>query len=195
MIKIEHIVTPDPDDFVKEMLKFQGNYRLIGSGSYGEVFGSKSSNIAYKVGSIEENFPYLTFINAIIKESKHNPFFPKIYGVRYIHSKDGDDDEDLFVVAMERLRRLPKKTWREFEPLVVAGLDPECSSDNSKFLDTAKTIGFDIKPNVDLKRAIKLLKKIHNEYGDYEKVVFDLHKENFMCRNEWSHPVFVDPFA
>jgi hypothetical protein len=195
MIKIETIVTPDPDAFVKEMIKFQGNYRLIGSGSYGEVFGSKSSNIAYKVGGIEDNFPYLTFVNEVIKESKHNPFFPKIYGVRYIRAKKSGDDEDLFVVAMERLRRLPKKTWREFEPLVVAGLDPECSSDNSKFLDTALSIGFDVKPNSDLKRAIKLLKKIDEEYGDYEIVVFDLHKENFMCRTEWSLHVFVDPFA
>jgi hypothetical protein len=195
MIKIEHIKTPNPDAFVKEMIKFQGDYRLIGSGIYGEVFGSKSSKIAYKVGSIEDNFPYLTFVNEVIKESKHNPFFPKIYGVRYIRAKKGSDNDDLFVVAMERLRRLPKKTWREFEPLVVAGLDSECSSDNSKFLDTAKSIGFDVKPNSDLKRAIKLLKKIDEEHGDYEKVVFDLHKENFMCRNEWSHPVFVDPFA
>lgn len=196
MINIEHIKTPNPEDFVQKMLKFQGDYHRIGSGSYGEVFGAKKSNIVYKVGSIDSNFPYLTFVDEVIKQSKPNPFFPRIYGVRYIHASDCCDEyQDLFVVAMERLQRLTDKVWRDFESLVVYELDETPCDIPDELEARTKAIGFEVNPNQDLKQAMKLLKKIYNKYSRSGEIVFDLHRENFMCRQKGSHPIFVDPFA
>lgn len=196
MIKIEHIKTPDPEDFVRKMLKFQGDYRVIGRGSYGEVFGAKKSNIVYKVGDIESNFPYLTFVDAVIKQSKPNPFFPRIYGVRYIRATHPYDDyQDQFVVAMERLQRLTDKVWRDFESLVVSELEETMYDIPDELEARTEAIGFVMGPNNDLKEATKLLKKIQNKYSRKDEIAFDLHRENFMCRSKGSHPIFVDPFA
>ncbi len=104
MFKIEHIEVDESmsaETAAHKLVKEQGKYKTIGSGSYAMVYGAKNSPIVYKVGDAEEDEGYMSYLKVLSKQKKQNPFAPVIYGVRIYTDYDG---RSYFVVAMERLK-------------------------------------------------------------------------------------------
>jgi hypothetical protein len=171
-------------DAAMEMIKSQcSGMRCIGSGSYGLVYGHPSMDIVYKVGLVKENEGYLVFVKTLQKQEKHNPFTPKIYGIRYY--KNGNANEDVFVVAMERLQPSnSKKIARWFRENVDDIRNP------------IKDIPF---PDLGVKLIIpdelrEFLDILHTAYkaGNYS-ISYDFCTSNFMYRGK--QLVCIDPLC
>lgn len=181
------VVKQDSFSVAKQMVKAQGKrVKSIGSGSYGEVYADKGSDVVYKIGDAGDNDGYLAFIKVLGTQKKHNPFLPKIYGVRFIRGKSGDHT---FVVAMERLTSLERGMgnvcdW--FEDELNGGYSLSYNANHvEKVLGVKKTMP---KP---LKEALSVLRKARNS-GGYN-VDWDLHSGNFMMRGK--QIVVTDPLA
>jgi hypothetical protein len=173
----------------KEMIKAQGKYKAIGSGAYGTVYGSKDSKVVYKVGDTSNNVGYLSYIKVLSKQKKHNPYLPKIYGVRFIRSKSGDE---VFVVAMEKLQPLKRGMgevcdWFEDE---LSGYNRDSFGNAEAALGVKKIVP---KP---LTEALDVLRKAHSEGNSgrrWDSADWDLHCGNFMMRGP--QVVVTDPLA
>lgn len=176
----------------KEMIKAQGKYKAIGSGAYGTVYGSKDSKVVYKVGDTSDNVGYLSYIKVLAKQKKHNPFLPKIYGVRFIRSKSGDE---VFVVAMEKLEPLARGMgdvcdWFEDE---LQREDFHWNKSRDKVEDLLGVKRSLPKP---LTEALEVLRKAYKESNGgrrWDSADWDLHGGNFMMRGR--QIVVTDPLA
>lgn len=185
MFAIEkHTVKKDAYGFVQTMIKAQGEFRRLGSGAYGVVYGSKKSNIVYKVGEVSDNDGYIAFIKTLAKQKTHNPYLPRVYGVRFIKDKRGDE---YFVVAMERLQELPGRL-EDAADMLRDLLEEEKGIEDA----AAKQLGIKMTVPKELKAAIKILKQAYKEasktYADW-----DLHFGNFMVRGR--QIVVTDPLC
>lgn len=161
------------------MIEDQGNYKEIGSGSYGKVFGAVGSNIVYKIGRCYDNKPYLSYVENVIKNAKGNPFAPKIYGVR-IYEDDYHRD-NVFVVAMERLCDLPGRMWYicdEFEEVFKSFEHKDKSP-----------LGIKRIIHHDLVSILKIIKQSCRKSEGYT----DFHDGNFMMRGK--QVVVIDPIC
>jgi hypothetical protein len=162
-------------DTAKKMIKAQHKkMKFLGSGCFGSVFGAKDSDIVYKIGEVENNAGYLAFIKTLAKQKKQNAFMPKVFGVRYIKDKDG---EEVFVVAMEKLTELKHGMYSVvdcIEELLGAGGDDGYSDDTRS-----------------AEKSLGILHSAHSisDYG----VDWDLHSGNFMMRGK--QVVCTDPLA
>ena len=189
MFKIEkYTVKNNPRTIAQEMIDAQGDVRFMASGSFGAVYSAAKSAVVYKIGDIEENYAYLSYLKVLAKQTIHNPFTPKIYGLRYITDKTGDG---VFVVAMERLKELPDDYCEipdYFEEHVVF------DSRNSDYSRTEKVLGIQTVVPPTLKKAFKLLKAAFKE-GNKSRpgCSWDLHTGNFMMRGK--QIVCIDPLS
>ena len=182
MFKIETIVVKkNAYKAAKELVEAQGKYRKIGSGAYGTVFGTKGSNVVYKVGEVDDNDGYLSYVRELASHKAHNPFTPKIYGVR-IYEPEGYGSS-YFVVAMERLAK-GKGLCQ------VADWFEEQLCDNGNTANPAALSMLGIKMPKALLDALKILHRAYNRasYGDW-----DLHGGNFMLRGK--QVVITDPLC
>lgn len=179
----KYTVNKNAEDVAMEMIRAQGEYHKLGSGSYGAVYGSRKSNVVYKIGDAHDNDGYLAFINVLAKQKKHNPFLPKIYGVRFIKDKRGNE---YFVVAMERLQELPCRMEDATDFLRDYIQDREVSTHNG-----AKMLGVKISVPAALKQAIKVAEQARKsaKWADW-----DLHDGNFMVR-DGKQVVMTDPLC
>lgn len=184
-------VKQEAREVAEKMIKAQGKYKAIGSGAYGVVYGSKDSKVVYKVGDTSDNVGYLAYIKVLSKQKKHNPFLPKVYGVRFIKDADGDE---VFVVAMERLEPLKRGMsdicdW--FEDELVE--NDRWGSDTNKVEAALGVKKIVPKP---LTEALEVLRKAHNESNSgrrWDCADWDLHSGNFMMRGR--QIVVTDPLA
>jgi len=192
MLKIETIkVNGSARDAAKDMIKAQGAYKRIGSGAYGEVFGAKNSEVVYKLGDSTDNDGYWAFVKTLMKEKTHNPFLPKIHGVRVYKASTnrwGDEDE-YFVVAMERLARMPNKMnparhW--FCDQLERGSYSSDTPDKGAVL-----LGVKMVVPKTLTDALKVLRKAARSSSCAD---WDLHGGNFMMRGA-KQLVVIDPLA
>ena len=177
----KYTVDKNAEDVAMEMIQAQGDYHKMGSGSYGAVYGSRNSNIVYKIGNARNNDGYLAFIKVLAKQKKHNPFLPKIYGVRFIEDQHGNE---YFVVAMERLQELPNQLYDATNFLRVY-------IENNDDMSGAKDLGVEIKVPAALKQAIKVAETARKsaKYADW-----DLYACNFMVRDA-KQIVMTDPLC
>ena len=182
-------VETDPEELALNMVLAQLGKRgkRIGSGSYGEVYGAPNNDVVYKIGDATDNAGYLAFINTLEKQKTHNPFFPKIYGVRYLKKEHHWREQIYFVVAMEKLKRLSSKHMP-----VVRFFNAELENDDDAYdLDQAnKLLGVKRVVPEPLKKAITVLKTASK--NGYE-VDWDLHEGNFMLRG--NQIVVTDPLS
>lgn len=184
-------VKQEAREVAEKMIKAQGKYRAIGSGCYGTVYGSKDSKVVYKVGDADNNVGYLSFIKVLSKQKKHNPYLPKVYGVRFIKDKHGDE---VFVVAMERLEPLARGMgdvcdW--FEDELVE--KDRWGSDTKKVEEALGVKKIVPKP---LGEALTVLRKAYelSQSGKRcDQADWDLHGGNFMMRGK--QIVVTDPLA
>jgi len=166
----------------------KGNFRRIGSGCFGDVFGSDQSSIVYKTGLVEENQTYLDFIRRVANLKVHNPYFPKVFGIRiYKDIDESDGDYDRFVVAMERLAHLKNLEHRRAVD-IIDSLLCKYSGGVSEFESSALGIKV-VVPKV-LERAASLLQRIQDD----NRASFDIHDQNIMLRGN-RQLVFTDPFT
>ena len=187
-------VEDDPAELAKVMVKAQlGKHaRRIGSGSYGDVWGTKHNDIVYKIGNANDNTGYLSFMEVLAKQKTHNPFFPKIYGLRYLKYKMAYREESTFVVAMEKLKRLSSK-----HTPVVGFFNDELDGEYDDYgVDEAYAV-LGVKRSIPkpLATALSVLReanKIANKKC-YYGVDWDLHSDNFMLRG--NQVVITDPLA
>lgn len=185
MFSIEkHTVNTDSYNWIKDMIKAQGEYHRLGSGAYGVVYGSRKSDIVYKVGEVDGNEGYISFIKVLSRVKTHNPYLPKVYGVRFIKDRRGNE---YFVVALERLQELPGRMEDAAEMM------RDILQEDEEFKDQAASVlGITYKVPRELKQAIKILKQAHKEasktYADW-----DLHLGNFMARGR--QLVVTDPLC
>ena len=186
MFKIEtHIVPKNAEDIALTMIQSQGKYTQIGHGSYGTVYGSKRSDIVYKLGEVDGNEGYLAYINVLAKQKTHNPFTPKIYGVRFIKERNC---AGVFVVAMERLTYMSNDIEDEI---------PNFFEDQLMYGNPSIGTGIDMVLGIKhiipdpLQQAIKILKKAHASSNG--KISWDLHSGNFMMRGK--QIVCIDPLS
>ena len=194
-------VEEDPYKLAKEMIKAQlgKKARIIGSGVYGAVWSAKSSDIVYKIGDAENNDGYLSFIKVLAKQKTHNPFFPKIYGLRYIKRANPYHSlESTFVVAMEKLNRLKDRnnavTSFFNNELVDDEFDDE-EFDDEEYDNARKILGVKQIIPKPLKTALSVLREA-KKLGNSERrfgVVWDLHEGNFMQRG--NQIVITDPLS
>lgn len=179
----KYTVNKNAEDIAMEMIEAQGNYKKLGSGSYGAVYGSKKSNIVYKIGDASDNEGYLAFIKQLARQKKLNPFLPKIYGVRFIKDRTG---REYFVVAMERLQELPRRLQDATD-----FLRDYIQDRGSDELAGARILGVKLSVPAALKQAIKVAETARKsaKYADW-----DLHDGNFMVRGE-RQVVMTDPLC
>ena len=186
-VTIEKVNTTGvPFKDARNLIKAQGKFKRIGTGAFGEVYGSKNSNLVYKIGEVYENEPYLAYIKTVITQKEHNPFTPKIYGVRIYQNKKEDEDS-YFVVCMEKLKPIDRndhRVYRWFSDQL------ETSSDSSRNAIAEQMLGIKTVVPPAVSNALKLLKKAwrKSKQGDW-----DLHSGNFMKRGK--QIVITDPLA
>jgi hypothetical protein len=187
-------VKEDALKLAKQMVRAQlgKNTRILGSGSYGTVYGTKNSNVVYKVGDADDNEGYIAFIKTLANEKTHNKFFPKIYGVRFIENLSNpsywgrSSIDNVIVVAMEKLSPIDRKT----KPAVEFFIDEleDCKNSLDK-KEANEILGIKyIVPN-ELQSAITTLRKA--AYSSSAN--WDLHSGNFMLRGK--QIVVTDPLA
>lgn len=189
MFKIETIeVDGDADkafDAARGLVKAQGKYRRIGSGAYGTVYGLKNSDVVYKVGDLSDNEGYLEYIKELAKCKKHNPYTPRIYGVRIYKAKEDDcwgDDAGAFVVAMEKLKPSKRGMHR-----IVSWFCDELE-DNYRRDPAPAELGIKFPPA--LTEVLALLRRAADRCS---YASWDLHGGNFMVRGD--QVVVTDPLA
>lgn len=153
----------------------------VGSGICARVYVNSRRKVAYKIGTVEANEGYLAYINVLAKQEKHNPYTPKIYGVRYIR---GYDDGEVFVVAMEALETL--NYYRYTDAVNILGKYLEYGADR---VDVMAMIGFRFDPSPELVQAREILQETYRT----GQAGWDLHDGNFMLRGE--QIVITDPFV
>lgn len=171
------------------MVKAQGAKKKLGFGSYGTVYGSRDSDVVYKIGDATDNEGYLAFIKVLAKQKTQNPYFPKIYGVRFIKGKEGDywgGSNKVFVVAMEKLKPLPNK-MREVCEIFEEEVRTDCYSTNKRNADAL--LGIKRKVPKQLLEAFDALRTAYKS-GDCS---WDLHSGNFMVRGK--QVVCTDPLC
>lgn len=185
---IEHIypkggVVCNPHTEILRMIRKQGPFKEIGKGAYAHVYGSTKHNHVYKVGSVDDNFAYLKYVNFILSHPK-NPFLPKIYGVRYYYPCQGaNESRAYFVVAMEHLVPL---AWSEPHSSVPKTLD-FCVKNATE--SSAAVLGMKVIMPNNLKRVVKFLDAICNDEGS--DCGLDLQRGNVMMRGK--QIVITDP--
>ena len=169
----------------KEMIRAQGAETCLGSGAYGRVYGSNKSDVVYKMGDASDNEGYLAFIKTLSKQKTHNPYLPRIYGVRFIKDSKGNE---YFVVAMERLQSLPSKYYR-----VAKLMDDMITEDNKDRNDAEveKIVGIKRSVPKELTQAIRVLRAAYN--SNKRNLDWDLHSGNFMLRGR--QVVVTDPLC
>jgi hypothetical protein len=182
-------VKDNAEKVAKSMIQHQGNFRYIGSGSYGEVYGAEDSNVVYKIGDANNNVGYLGYIKVLAKQKTHNPYTPKVYGVRFIN---GCGTSHVFVVAMERLKPLPRNLhgvpdfFAEHLTRTGDGLSP-----------TDKALGLTQGIPKPLRSALTIIRSAYtnaNKGAHWSNSVdWDLHNGNFMMRD--NQVVCIDPLA
>lgn len=161
--------------------------KFLGSGCYGSVYGAKDSDVVYKLGDVYDNTAYLSYIKVLAKQKKHNPFTPKVYGVRYIKDRHGDT---VFVVAMEKLAKLPRG-MHDVADVFENELDNGGYSDSTK--DAEKALGIERKVPKTLAEAFSILRDAYDEAGGRRDANWDLHSDNFMMRGK--QVVCTDPLS
>lgn len=172
---------------IESLIKAQGKYKVVGRGAYATVYGSKESDIIYKVGEVSSNQPYLSYVKVLSRLKKHNPFTPKIYGVRFYKGKKSRDnywvdDSDYFVVAMERLNTAKGKASQvhNWFDTMLGGWAEDMSQE---------ILGVKMIIPEQLQHAMDILKaSIRKSNG-----CFDFHKGNFMMRG--NQVVITDPLS
>jgi hypothetical protein len=178
----------DAEKAAKEMINAQHKkMKFLGSGCYGSVYGAKDSDVVYKIGKVSSNKPYLSYIKVLAKQKKHNPYTPKVYGVRYIKDQRG---MTVFVVAMEKLTALPRDMYdvaSYFEGELEYG-----GNDDSK-QDAEKVLGIVRKVPKQLNEAMSILRNAFDEAGGKWDANWDLHEGNFMMRGK--QVVCTDPLS
>lgn len=183
--KIEKIRTSGNGlDAAHKLIKDQpGEWKYIGSGVYGTVYGNKDKDWVYKVGDLNDNDGYLSYIKQLSKQKKHNPFTPEIYGVRfYIGPRFSG-----FVVAMERLKPMPQrgrgKVWALVDFI-------EADNRRSDHFGPLRELGVKIEFPDHLEEAVTLLRRAKKQS---KWANWDLHMGNFMMREK--QLVITDPLA
>lgn len=180
MFSIEHYTVDQSAHAVADqMVRAQGGPNCIGSGCFGRVYGSDRSPVVYKVGDVHENGGYLSYINKLSKVTKRNPYFPVIYGVRFLKGTYGSQ---YFVVAMERLA--PVRGAVADHIYLLADL---IRGDDSN--DAFKQMGLKLQMNAELREAVRLLRAAKRDSDGY----WDLHSGNFMLRGQ--QLVITDPLT
>lgn len=167
-------------NIVKDMVKSWGGFRQIGAGCYGVVYGSKNSDIVYKVGDADDNAGYLAYITALSKRKTHNKFTPRIHGVRIYKSKY----DSCFIVAMEKLQKLPARHKKEIYNFDNIYAEMKYPNITTAIFNVAVKIPKQLRDAIDL--IIKCEKTTH--YVDV-----DFHAGNFMMRGD--QIVIIDPLA
>ena len=181
MFKIEYIKvkdkTEDSNSSARKFLKKKGKFRKLDSGAFSSVYGNNTSKRVYKLGS--DDTGYLSYLKILSRRRKHNPFTPKIYSVVVFVD---DEEEECFVVEMEKLTPLARRQRRKlvswFELLFGKG----------DWFDVMETLNIKFPPL--LKQAVKLVKIAANVRGS----VYDIHDGNFMLRGK-KQLVLTDPLA
>lgn len=117
-IAYELAVAVTPDTAMEEFIDAQsGNFKEIGSGSYGAAYGSNEIKwLCYKVVDFDNNLAYLNYICTAIR-NQHNPIFPKIYGVRVVRSPNSE-------FAPKTLKGFMKKIPKIVKDIVVNDITP-----------------------------------------------------------------------
>jgi hypothetical protein len=180
-------------DAATEMVKSQAKgMRMIGSGCYGYVYGIKGSGVVYKVGDANDNAGYLAYIDQLKRTKKHNPFTPKIYGVRIYKGPYGDK---AFVVAMERLTPHKSDAQRRMMHRVANWFSDNVNEYNTRTDLSCDALGVKVIMPKALTEAVAMIRKAYDNggaFGDY-CVDYDFHAGNFMFRGK--QVVCIDPLA
>ena len=186
MFTQEHYtVDYNPRSIATQMIRAQGAKNFMGSGAFGRVYGDPRRNLVYKIGDIDANAGYLAYVKAIARHGRENAFLPRIYGVRYIKSKAGrSSEDDVFVVAMEKLSELPKQLTDSADWIA-----DQLRGYNRTEKGMA-ALGVKISIPRELKEALRVARRAYNS----EEHEWDLHHGNFMVR-DGRQLVLTDPLV
>jgi hypothetical protein len=165
----------------------QGKYTNIGSGAFGTVYGCHNTNIVYKVGDVDCNTAYMSYVRELSRLKTPNKFLPTIYGCR-IFKHRGDSH---FVVAMERLIRGSGDPFYSAVSQFQDFLENDSLSSSEPDM-----LGIQQIVPEPLIQALTVVKRAYNHAsaksgGD---VRWDLHRGNFMLRGK-NEIVITDPIA
>lgn len=186
LFKIEKIkVKGSGYDAAQNLIDEQpGVWDYIGSGLCARVYGNESKDWVYKIGLMEGNHGYLSYLKQLSKQKKHNPYTPKIYGVRYYIG----DVDSAFVVAIERLKEVrTKKDLYKVD--VLADLIRVDGEFDEEFKEELK-----IKDEKRIKEVMEMIQILNLALKQsMEECFWDLHSGNFMKRGR--QLVVTDPLV
>lgn len=174
------------------MIKAQApNMKVIGAGCYADVWGSRHSDVVYKVGNVKDNAGYLAYVKQLGCKKTHNPFTPNIYAVRIYKGRD----DSHFVVAMEKLDKGPRGyDSRKALRLVAEWFDGNLD-ENYEFSITriqSRLLGVTVTAPATLLEAVEIIKTACHSTRNFD-IQYDFHAGNFMYRGP--QVVCIDPLA
>lgn len=174
-----------PKEAACDMIHSNGRLKLLGTGGYANVWGSKRSNIVYKVGKWEHYDGYMAYIKMLHKHCVENPYLPKIYGMRvYSNSK-----ESYYVIAMEKLKKLPYSMRHIVDAFEEVW---ETWTYNERVHEGRKMLG--IKMAVVYPKGMKeALDVVRDAKKSSRLIGYDVHDGNFMLRGK--QVVITDPLC
>lgn len=208
-MKAEFYYVNNPRDMALRMVAAQFGKKTIDhihheSGAFADVYVGSELDVVYKVGMIEGNEAYLSWINAILRSKTENPLVPKIYGVRFLFNKTDEVRFDkinfpvnyyrtgVFVIAMEKLDKLEYKKSSK----VIDWLHGRISYKRESTWDYDTSLKKAKPPKKFQKMSLtpenyeeirKLLNKARENHS------FDFHSENIMLRDKTI--VITDPLC
>lgn len=188
-MKIKTVKVERAHKAAKAFIKEKGATRHIGSGCYGSVYGGTGLNVVYKVGDVDINAGYLSFIRQVIKQDSHNPFTPKVFSVTIFD----DCEERYFVVEMEKLKSMKRSQY----PAARKIADMMYNHSDLKVDRGLAALGIKIHIPEEIRELTKMLKRAYKNANRNiewcDAIDWDMHMGNFMQRD--GQIVVTDPLA
>lgn len=184
-VSIERIKCNDPEGEADKFRKAEGYKSCLGSGLYARVYAKKGSDAVLKVGDVDRNDAYLSYVKAILRTKKQSAFLPQIIWVK-IFRDPRTREPGVMIVKMEKLKAV--RDSKEVEATIEA-LDNyfEHWSSRDTMFKSYKLLGVEVTVPKDLRTAFSVLDSAQRS-NDH---TWDWHSGNIMLRGK--QLVFTDP--
>lgn len=189
-------VDPTDEDDIYELAKnlYGKHIEYLGSGAFGQVYSTTKRNRVVKVGEMDDNHAYLSWIREVVNQNQRNPFLPRVYSVTRINAPYAS----YFSIELEKLTAVEHSGYEYRSPYedIVDYIDNylhrETTNERSlrKFIKTKKELKL-FHSALDL---IKVAREKFYKMDENSECGFDIHTGNIMLRRN-SQIVITDPIC
>lgn len=207
----QRTVTPKKDTIhpntVNSNIKNSDTTQKIGSGVHADVFIRPTRpGTVVKMANVRDinNDGYYQYITQVSKLAQSNPFFPRIYNIKFIKSSASNtNDKGTLAVEIEKL--VPLETLTKGQTAAVRGMLFNLPDEQQ--MDPVVQMTYILDQAIDGKQKyidliknpllLKAVQQISSILTNNENLYNDLHEDNIMCRLTPNGPQLVisDPLS